>query len=390
MRILQLAKYYPPAPGGIETFVRDLSHGLVAQGHGNMVLAHRFHRTEPKELTGSMGRVVRVPSHGEVMYSPVAPTYLLHLRRALRTFRPDAVLVHMPNVSGFWPLLLRLPCPLIAYWHSDVIFPAQKRLHRAAYTAYALFERALLSRAAEIIATSPPYLEHSLPLRPFRDKCTVIPLAIDPGRMPACSAADVAAAKERFLGDADAEYIYAAGRFAHYKGFEHLIRAARLAKGRLPELRYVIAGEGETRRDILRLIEREGLCGLVRCPGHVDNADYWALMAGCKAFCLPSVERTEAFGIVLLEAMALGKPCISTSIPGSGTAWINRHGETGIVVEPGNAEALAEAFAAVEPPATDTEGGSFQQVPDLNDCVRLVAEAVARAKKRVPGHLPDR
>lgn len=70
-------------------------------------------------------------------------------------------------------------------------------------------------------------------------------------------------------------------------------------------------------------------------------------MQGCELFCLPSIERTEAFGLVLLEAMAAGKPCISTDIPGSATGVVNRSGETGLVVQPNDPIELAHAVVTL-------------------------------------------
>lgn len=370
MRILQLSKYFPPAPGGIESFVGDISRALTAQGHDNLVLAHRFENGEPLDISGDMGRVIRVPSYGEMLYAPIAPGYPLHLRQCLRDFKPDMLLIHMPNVSGFWPLFLSPPCPLIVFWHADVIFPAEKRMHRLAYGGYSHFERALLKRAAKIIVTSPPYLEYSAPLQPFRSKCEVIPLAINTDRIPHITDDEVAEVKHRLLGDSDAHYVYSAGRFAHYKGFDRLMQAASQTRDTLPDLKYVIAGDGETRTEMLRLKTASGLDGHVFLPGRVTDHDYWALMKGCSMFCLPSIERTEAFGVVLLEAMAMGKPCISTDIQGSGTGWVNRN-YGGIVVSPDSPGELAQAvkmLSVPEQPAT-----VFNTTRPIDETARAIA-----------------
>ncbi|WP_243543961.1 glycosyltransferase [Pseudodesulfovibrio tunisiensis] len=349
MRILQLAKYYPPVPGGIESVVRDLSLALQRAGHENLVLAHHADRarSEPSEMTGPEGRVVRVSSFGEIMYAPVSPGYPLHLRRLLWDFRPDAVLAHMPNVSAFWPLFVRLSCPLVAFWHADVLFPVDKPLHRLAYRVYAAFERALLARAASIVTTSEPYLDGSVPLHDFCAKCRIVPLGMDPGRIPDQTAAEVAEVRRRILGDADARYVYAAGRFSHYKGFDVLVRAAELARQQLPDLRFCIAGDGETRSEVVRLVREKGLEGMVALPGRVSDREFWALMRGCDCFCLPSTHRTEAFGVVLLEAMSMNRPCVATDIPGSGTAWVNRWNPQGQIVPPEDAQALADALCRV-------------------------------------------
>lgn len=372
MRILQLTKYYPPAPGGIESFVRDLSHAFTDDGHENLVLGHRFEASEPTDMTGSMGRVVRVPSLGEIMYAPMAPAYPFHLHRHIQEFKPDLILVHMPNVSGFWPLFFALPCPLAIYWHSDVIFPRSKVAHNLAYRGYSIFEKRLLGRAERIFVSSPPYLEHSAPLRPYRDKCSVVPLGIDNGRIPAITADQVAATTERILGPGETRFVYAAGRFSHYKGFDRLVEAASKLKDVHPDVRFVIGGDGETRPDVARRIRDLGLDRTVFLPGRIPDADYWGLMKGCELFCLPSVERTEAFGIVLLEAMAMGKPCISTSIPGSGTGWVNNHGQTGLVVPPDDVNALAGALDALLASEAQRKelgaGGAHRFAEDFSMC----------------------
>ncbi len=355
MRILQLSKFYPPAPGGIESFVRDLSHALVAEGHENTVLAHTFQPSESLNISGDMGRVIRVPSYGQIMYAPLAPAYPFHLHRLLKDFKPDMLLVHMPNVSGFWPLFMSLPCPLTVFWHSDVIFPKSEKLLNTAYKGYGFFENRLLRKARRIIATSPPYLETSQSLTPFHDKCEVIPLGISPDRIPDVPKETVAAVKRAYFGNADAQYVFAAGRFAHYKGFDRLVKAAAVIRESDPDLMFIIAGEGETRPAIRNRIRSEGMTNRVLCPGYVPDEEYWALMQGCEFFCLPSVERTEAFGVVLLEAMSKGKPCLSTAIPGSGTGWVNRNNETGLVASPGDTKELAQAISSMRQTAWNTD-----------------------------------
>jgi len=110
----------------------------------------------------------------------------------------------------------------------------------------------------------------------------------------------------------------------------------------------MIAGEGQERRSLERLLEKQsgGACGgdvgaRIRLVGPVDDAGRNRLLAGCDVFCLPSVNRGEAFGLSLLEAMATGKPAIATRVPGSGMGWVVRDEETGWLVEPGDVDGLA-------------------------------------------------
>jgi rhamnosyl/mannosyltransferase len=99
-------------------------------------------------------------------------------------------------------------------------------------------------------------------------------------------------------------------------------------------------------------------------------------MRGCELFCLPSIERTEAFGIVLLEAMAMGKPCISTSIPGSGTGWVNRDGETGVVVKPDDVEGLAAAIMKLHQAGADAprSGPEYFRISDTAQALAALHE----------------
>ncbi len=381
MKILQIAKYYPPAPGGIESFVQDISHAIVAKGHDNCVLAHRLEAGEPQVMQGAFGRVVRVPSFGEILYAPIAPTYPFTLRTLLRSYKPDILLVHMPNVSGFWPLFFPIPCPIVVFWHADVVFSKERRLLNAAHKGYTLFEKWLLRKSKRIIATSQAYLDNSASLQPHKDTCTVIPLGIDPNRIPDLSDAEVQRAKQKYLGTAKARYVYAAGRFSHYKGFDILVEAvAALHKGH-PGLKVVIGGDGETRPEIIRLVESKSLKDAVICPGRLSDHDYWALMKGCDLFCLPSTEKTEAFGIVLLEAMSMGKPCVSTAIPGSGTGWVNQDRKTGRVVQPHSPRALADAIIEIldTPQTAKTYRAEalsrFKTKFTINSCASAILEA---------------
>jgi rhamnosyl/mannosyltransferase len=134
------------------------------------------------------------------------------------------------------------------------------------------------------------------------------------------------------------------GRFAYYKGFEYLVAAAEKA----PRVRFHIVGDGPEYLAIKQLIAEKRLENQVRLFGSVDRQTLIHLFRSCDVFCLPSIERTEAFGLVLLEAMYFEKPLITTKLAGSGVTTVNRHGETGLHVPPGNPDALADAILFLE------------------------------------------
>ncbi|NDV24936.1 glycosyltransferase [Desulfovibrio sp. JC022] len=335
MKVLNLSKYFPPYPGGIENIACDLVEELAGRGVFETVLSHG-----DKEYPGSSINQVLSASYGELLYAPISPSFPFKLHKELKSGRYDLLHVHLPNVSAFWPLLMKVDIPIVLHWHADVIFPEDKQFCRAAYKFYAFFERALLKKAAAIVPTSTPYLEHSAPLQEFRHKCSVIPLGLDFSRMAELPDTALIETKRRWTGEEYSFLVVAAGRFSHYKGFSYLIEAAAGLEG----VKIVIAGDGEERAGLLQLVDELGLADKVVLPGRLTDHDLHLLMACCDAFCLPSVERSEAFGVVLLEAMFYGRPLITTEINGSATSWVNRAGETGLTIPVGDSAALAEAI----------------------------------------------
>lgn len=339
MRILHVGKYYHPFRGGIENFCVDLCRSQVAAGHDVCVLAHdeaRRNRTRFTDMDGV--RVIKAANLGELVYAPMAPTFGFQFLRLLRQFRPQVVHLHMPNLSAAWLAAKAPRAPLVVHWHSDVA-PSQidARLNFF-YTFYKPMETRVLKLARAVIATSPDYLQTSEPLSRIAGKCRAIPLGLDPARLA------VPSGPPRCLppGDFDAT-ILSVGRFTYYKGFEHLIRAIADAPG----LRAVIAGQGPLRSRLRALAAELGVAGRVIMPGAVDDQELVALYRACDVFCLPSVERTEAFGLVLLEAMAHGLPLVTTHVRGSGMNAVNQNGVTGLAVPPADHRALAQALRTV-------------------------------------------
>ncbi|MEJ7682671.1 MAG: glycosyltransferase [Segetibacter sp.] len=138
--------------------------------------------------------------------------------------------------------------------------------------------------------------------------------------------------------------IFALGRFIYYKGFEYLIEAAKY----LPDdFVILIGGAGPMKEAYVSLIKQYNLYNKIYLLSDINQNDLGNYYKACDVFCLPSTQKTEAFGLVLVEAMVFGKPLLSTNIPGSGTSWVNVNNVTGINVEPKNGKALAEAILTI-------------------------------------------
>lgn len=331
MRILHLGKYYPPAPGGIEYFVRDLAVEQARRGHEVAALVHQG-TAGPAAAEGVAVHSVRVLGH--LAHAPLSPGLVPALARLLREFKPHVLHLHLPNPSAFACLLHACLPILVIHWHADAASSAQTGrgglAMAALYPLYRRCEAALLRRADAIIATSPPYLDASQPLAAVRAACHVAPLGLDQTRLPTSDA---------LPRGCDRPLVLAVGRFAFYKGFEYLIEAA----AQLPQADFCIVGDGPLWPALCARVRQAGLEGRVQLPGRLDEPALAALFGQCDVFCLPSIDRSEAFGLVLLEAMASGKPLVTTSIPGSGVGWVNVDHVTGLSVPPADANALAEA-----------------------------------------------
>lgn len=342
LRILHLGKYFPPAKGGIERFLADLVAAQRDAGDEPAVLVHRHDthsRNDPSWL-------LRCPVWVRLLFTPVSPAFGAWLSSAIARFAPSMLYLHMPNVSVFWALLVRPARRLawVVHWHADVE-PSRFRLGlRLAYPVYRVFERAVLERADAIIVTSRAYLDASEPLGPWRRKCRVVPLGIDASRLPP---SDIVRAQGEALWQAGALRVLFVGRLTYYKGLETLVEAA----AGVSEAEVLIAGEGEERSRIERAIRKTGVGARVRLLGEVDEVLLASLLASCDVFALPSRERTEAFGVALLEAMRYGKPLIVSHVAGSGVLEVAKDGENALLVPPEDVDAWRRALmlAATSP-----------------------------------------
>ncbi len=225
------------------------------------------------------------------------------------------------------------------HWHADVPPDSPDWRLRTFYRAYRPFEQATLARARVIVATSRPYLEASAALSPWKDKARVIPLGI--GDLPAFSTPAQPPA-----WPASGLRLLAVGRLSRYKGFGILLEAlAQVADASL-----LLVGHGECERELRALASARGLDARLHLAGDLDDDSLAAAYAAADAFVLPSLDRGEAFGLVLLEAMRAGLPVIASAIPGSGVGSVVVDGETGLLVTPGDVAGLAAAIERMRNP----------------------------------------
>jgi rhamnosyl/mannosyltransferase len=272
----------------------------------------------PVTRAGSLLRV------GSVWFAPS----LIPLLQRLDT---DVLVLHEPNTMALLAYAVARPRHrLIVWYHSEVLRPRWRYK-----LIYEPFLKTPLRRAARILVSSPALAGHAPALAPHRRRCEVIPFGLD--RAPVSDAEahqSVTGVRARWHGPI-ALFV---GRLVAYKGVDVLLRALQQV-----DVAAVIVGDGPLRQSLQRQAEALGVGGRAFFLGTLDDAAVAAWYAACDVFVLPSVTRAEAFGLVQLEAMARGKPVISTVLE-TGVPWVNQHGTTGLTVDPGDADALRGAL----------------------------------------------
>jgi rhamnosyl/mannosyltransferase len=319
MHIVHLYKDYYPILGGIENHVRALAELQAAAGQCVTVLV-----TNPGGQPGREERagvtIVRAPRLATVASTPLSLTFPLLLRR----LQPDITHLHFPYPIGEasqW--LLGRRRPYVITYHSDVV--RQQSILRL----YRPLLRRVLRGAARILPTSENYVRSSPYLRPLAARCTVVPLSVDPAPFAGASP---------LLPAANVPTLVFMGRHRYYKGLDDLLHALRGLDARL-----LVGGDGPMRAGWERLSGKLGLSEQVCFLGDVPDADLPRLYASGDIFVLPANSRAEAFGAVLLEAMAAGLPCVTTEL-GTGASYVVQHERTGLVAPPRNPAALHAAL----------------------------------------------
>ena len=135
--------------------------------------------------------------------------------------------------------------------------------------------------------------------------------------------------------------VFSLGRLTHYKGFKYLVEAAKYLND---DCVVLIGGKGELHDVLEKQVQESGLSEKVHFIGRVEDEDLGNYLKAADLFCLPSHNRTEAFGVVLLESMSLGLPIVACKIEGSGVPWVNEDGVTGLNVPIADPIALASAI----------------------------------------------
>lgn len=330
MKIALVNKFYPPIIGGIEYHVRLLAENLQRYNDVEKieVIVANDRNNWQQEQCGEKIYVTRIPSWKIVASTPIAPSFIRYFKKI------DADIVHFhfpyPFADFSW-IVAGVDKPYVVTYHSDIL--RQKILNYL----YTPIRDKFFRRADKIIATSPRLIEYSNVLQKFKSKTISIPLGISPQFFLSNDGKKKGNVLRKQYSS-DKPIVLFVGRLVYYKGVEYLIEAFKDVNATL-----IMIGKGPLRDKLHNMVATYKIQDKVFFYENVSDDELVGFYHASDIFVLPSIANTEAYGLVQLEAMACGKPVISTNLP-TGVPYVNEHNKTGIVVEPRDINGLKKAL----------------------------------------------
>lgn len=341
MRIAQVVCVFPPYSGGIGNSVYFLAKKFSSSGEEIAVFTPDYGLPREVSEDGEDFQIKRIKPLFKFGNAACLPQLLWQLRKF------DTIHLHLPFLGGTLPALLFLyfhsKKKLIITYHMDLVGRGGKRIIFLFYKK--IIVPLALRRADKIIVSSYDYAENS-DIKNFfekhRDKFLEIPFAVDEHKFYP-KEKNASLLEKYFIGANDKVILFVGGLdSAHYfKGLDILMRSMKQAADAGQEdMKLLVVGDGGLKADFQDKAERLHLGGKIIFAGRVADAelvDYYNL---ADIFVLPSIGKSEAFGIVLLEAAACGKPCIASNL--AGVRKVVKNNETGFLAAPNDAPDLAE------------------------------------------------
>ena len=329
MKVAQVAPYFYPHVGGVESHVLTLSEKLVRNGHEVTVYTSNYENLKEDENFHGI-EIKRVKQLTSIYRTPITPA----IKKAVFHGDHDVVHAHTPPpLTAYYAARAckRSKFPFIVTFHCDLELP---RVIGKITTAFyqRTFSRYTFRRAKKIIVHTKTYGATSRTIWNF--DVSVIPSAVNPERFG--DDIDYSAIVKRHELEGKKVVLFV-GRLVYHKGLDYLIDSAKFMS---KDVRYVVVGSGDYLDKLRRRVKEKGVEDKVIFTKSVSFDDIPKYFACCDVFVLPSVSRLEAFGLVVLEAMASAKPVIVSNIPG--VRELIEDGKEGFHVEPMNAEDLAE------------------------------------------------
>lgn len=334
VRPLHIGKFVPPPYAGVEAHLDTLLRSLLPEVQATLLAADS--PAGPASHVGLPYRLLTAGAYGKFASATLSPGVLWQARREVSSGRSNLLHIHAPNPWGdFAALACPDAVPVVMSWHSDIV--RQRHLMKI----YKHIQQRVLQRVDKIIVFTPRHYDSSAQLHQcdVASKVVYVPMGIDFSELEA-ERADMAIAERIKHYAAGRPMLLTVGRHVPYKGYQYLLRAMAALRS---DAVLVMVGAGVLTPALQQQARDLGLTQRVLFLGEVDRSTLVAALHACDVFCLPSIAPSEAFGIASAEAMACGKPTVVCQLH-NGVNYLNKEGETSLVVPPEDVSALADAL----------------------------------------------
>ena len=339
VRVTIVNSFYPPWRGGAETYAYNLAKQLQRRGHEVTVLCANPPLAAGRRLLDGI-RVDRLWMAGRLYGTPLVPS----LPFRLADEPADIIHANFPSpynayVASVISRIRRIPAVLT--WHNDLP-PVTTMARMLVHTHDRLILPLYLPQFRYIIATSEVYSKTSRILSEQAGRVVVIPNGVDTERFnPEISGGEIRS-RLNLSESKIVLFVGALTRWHKYKGLDVLMKSIALLKSQFSQLKLLVVGGGELAAEYADLACQLGICDHVIFAGNVPDDELPKYYASCDMLALPSKDRSEGFGLAILEANATGRPAIGTTI--GGIPNVIRDGYNGLLVPPNDARALADAI----------------------------------------------
>ena len=332
MKILHIGKYYPPFFGGIETVTQLLAKGFAQLNHRVTVICFDAKCSNVEVIRNKSLVIYKFKQSFNFSSQPFGLKYINAIIKLRNKY--DVVHIHYPNIVGGLCALFFTNSKIVIHWHSDVLKnPLVNKI-------VSIIEYLILSKADCIVATSKNYAKSSLSLRKFLHKVYVIPIGIN----DRSSAKNYKLESKKINNLLNSKFVLSVGRLVDYKGFDYLIKSFIDTPA---DLKLIIIGKGPLIAQLTELIDSNKLSDKVFILSDINSDALHLFYKNATLFCLPSITRAEAYGVVLVEALSYGLPIVATDVYGSGITFVNTNKITGFNVPPKDSHALALAITRI-------------------------------------------
>lgn len=339
MKILVVAPYYYPHTGGTENYIHNIAKGLRDTYKCDMTVVTTLNKGNKAEEYIQGIKIIRMPCWFKVSNTPINPLWILYMWKIFRSEDPDIINAHTPvpiisDIACIIAFILRKK--FILTYHNDIvakgyIFTILIRLY------YKTFGYLLLKCADRIIVTSAYYMKKSGRLNAYSEKISIVSPGVDTVFFSDKNTNSKIV--EKFKGTKNILFVGQLDKTHNHKGLDYLLKAFRFIREKVKNYRLIIVGTGDMNDEYRKKAKEFVISDSVIFTGFVSNTELPSYYSASDILVLPSVSDAEGFGMVILEAAALGKPAIGTRI--GGIPSVIQDGKTGYLVPPRDEKALA-------------------------------------------------